>query len=261
MLGSVGGFLAGLLGIGGGMILIPFLMFILAFNGIPHDYLVKVAIATSLASILFTSASSLRAHNKTGAVRWDVVKVLAPGIVVGSILGAQVAGWISNRVLEATFGIFLSYTATQMLRTQPAPVGAPAAPRALPGAGGMLAMGGLIGGVSALVGAGGGFLTVPFLTGRQVQIRNAVATSAACGFPIALAGAMGYIWAGRHLSLAPGTLGYIYVPGLLCLAAASMSTAPIGARLAHTMPTGRLRRIFAVVLYAMAGYMLYKALS
>jgi uncharacterized protein len=260
VLGAFGGFLAGLLGIGGGMILIPFLMIIMGASGVPAEYLVKIAIATSLTTILFTSASSMRAHHNTGAVRWDVVKVLAPGIVLGSLVGAQLAGWIDNRLLEGVFAAFLGYTGAQMLRKRrPPPSDAPV--RTLPGSTGMFAMGGLIGIVSALVGAGGGFLTVPFLTSRQVRIRNAVATSAACGFPIALAGALGYIWAGRNLSLAPGALGYIYLPALVCLAAASMSTAPLGVRVAHRIDTDRLRKIFGLVLFAMAAYMFYKAFA
>ena len=254
LMGTIAGFLAGLLGIGGGMIMVPFMTMILEAKGFPAEYVVKMAVATSLATICFTSLSSVRAHHKHGAVLWPVARLLAPGIVLGSLLGAQIAAALPTRILSLVFALFVAYSATQLfIDRKPKPS------RTLPGASGMLGMGGLIGLLSSLVGAGGAFVSVPFMTWCNVKIHQAVATSAALGFPIALAGTLGYIWAGRDLSdMPPGTLGYLYLPGLLVIATLSMSTAPLGARTAHRMDIRPLKRAFAVVLYLLAGYFLMR---
>ena len=253
VLGAATGFLAGLLGIGGGMVTVAFMTMLLGAQGFPVAETVKVAIATSLTTIVFTSMSSVRAHHRRGAVRWDLVRLLAPGILLGALCAAQLAGWLPDRWLAAFFGVFVGYSALKMLRSSATTVDKPVpGPRLLFGAGG------LIGALSALLGAGGGFITVPFLARRQVPMHHAVATSAACGFPIALAGTLGYIWAGRGLSL-PGSLGYVYLPALATIASASVLTAPLGARAAHALPTAALRRVFAVVLLALAVYMLSRA--
>lgn len=253
LLGSATGFLAGLLGIGGGMVTVPFMTMLLSLQELPREAIVKMAIATSLTTILFTSLSSVRAHHRRGAVRWDLVRLLAPGILLGALLGAQLAGWLSSRVLAGFFGVFVGYSALRMLRP-----GKTASGRTLPGTAGMLGAGSGIGVISSLVGAGGGFLTVPFLARGNVPLHHAVATSAACGFPIALAGTLGYVWAGRGLAL-PGSLGYVYLPALACIASASVLTAPLGARAAHALPTAALRKVFALVLLALAIYMLWRA--
>ncbi len=254
-LGALTGFAAGLLGIGGGMVLVPFVTMLLAAKGFPAEHVVKVAIATSLATILFTSVSSVRAHAQRGAVRWDIAKTLAPGILVGALAGAQVAASLRSSWLAVGFGVFVGLMATRMLRQRPARAG-----RALPGAPGRFAAGTVIGAAGAILGAGGGFVTVPFLTRANVRIHEAVATSAACGFPIALAGALGYAWAGRGLEMPAGTVGYLYLPALASIVATSVLTAPLGARAAHAMPVERLRRVFAALLYALASYMLWKGL-
>jgi uncharacterized membrane protein YfcA len=254
VLGAFTGFAAGLLGIGGGMLMVPFMSMVLDAVGVPHDEVVKVAIATSLTTIVFTSASSVRAHQRRGAVRWDVVRALAPGILVGSLLGAQIAHAVPGRALAACFGLFIGWSALRMLTSRP-----PAPDRGLPGPAGMFAAGGVIGALSALLGAGGAFMTVPYLVRRNVPLIGAVASSAACGFPIAVAGAAGYAWAGRHVDLPAGTLGYVYLPALACVSAASVLTAPLGARLAHALPVRTLRRIFAALLSALAAYMLWRA--
>lgn len=256
LLGAFTGFAAGLLGIGGGMLLVPFLTMLLTSQGFPLDQIVKIAIATSLTTILFTSLSSVRAHARRGAVRWDIAKTLAPGIVVGSMLGAQIASWLPGAVLAIGFGLFVGAMATQMLRGR-----APSADRTLPGTAGMLGMGGTIGVFSALAGAGGGFITVPFLTRSNVRIHEAVATSAACGFPIALAGTLGYVIAGWNLHLPAGTFGYIYLPALAAIVATSVLTAPLGAKVAHAMSVGRLRKLFALLLYVLAAYMMWKGIA
>ena len=190
VLGVGTGFLAGLLGIGGGMIMVPFLTIILSNRGVMPDLAVKMAIATSMATIIFTSLSSVRAHHKRGAVRWDIVKRLAPGIVVGSIIGSLgVFALLKGSYLAIFFGLFVGFSATQMfLDKKPKPT------RQMPGTAGQFAAGGFIGFLSGLVGAGGGFISVPFMTWCNVAIHSAVATSAALGFPIAVANVVGYIF-------------------------------------------------------------------
>jgi uncharacterized protein len=257
LLGAMTGFAAGLLGIGGGMLLVPFTTLLLSLHGYPAAIVVKVAIATSLSTILLTSASSVWAHHRRGAVRWDLVRNLAPGMVAGSIAGAQVAHVLKGGVLAIVFAIVVGTMASRM-RFKPENLSS----KGLPGRGGMFAAGGLIGAVSALVGAGGGFIVVPFLARARVDMHQAVATSAACGFPIALAGTLGYAWAGLGTEGLPGgSLGYIHLPALVCIGAASVLTAPLGARAAHRLPADRLRRIFSLLLYALCAYMLWKGLS
>jgi uncharacterized protein len=254
LLGIVTGFLAGLLGIGGAMIMVPFLSVVLANRGFPADYTVKAAVATSLATICFTSLSSMRAHHARHAVRWRVVALLAPGIVFGSLLGAQIGAWLPGKSLGVLFAVFIAFSATQMLLGRK-----PQGSRALPGPAGMVGAGTVIGIVSAIVGAGGAFISVPFMTWCNVKIHDAVGTSAALGFPIALAGTIGYAWAGRDLSgLPPGAIGFIYLPALLAISAASVLLAPLGARTAHRMDIRPLRRIFAIVLYALAAYFILR---
>lgn len=254
LLGSATGFLAGLLGIGGGMLMVPFMTFILSAKGFPPEYTVKMAVATSLATICFTSMSSVRAHHRRGAVLWPIVRVLAPGILLGSLLGAQLAVALPGKVLSILFAIFVAFSATQMfLNRKPKPS------RTLPGPLGTFGMGGVIGMLSSLVGAGGAFVSVPFMTWCNVKIHDAVGTSAALGFPIALAGTLGYIWAGQGLpQMPPGAIGYLYLPGLIVISLASMCTAPFGARTAHRMDIRPLRKVFALVLYALAAYFLLR---
>lgn len=256
LLGAFTGFAAGLLGIGGGMLMVPFLTMLLTSQGFPTGQIVKIAIATSLTTILFTSASSVRSHARRGVVRWDIARQLVPGILVGSLLGAQIAALLPGAVLAIAFGVFVATMATQMLRPR-----AMHADRTLPGATGMLGMGGVIGTVSALAGAGGGFVTVPFLTRANVRIHEAVATSAACGFPIAFAGSLGYVIAGWNVPLPAATLGFVYLPALLAIVVTSILTAPLGVRAAHALSVAKLRRVFAMLLYVLAAYMLWKGLT
>lgn len=254
LLGLGTGFLAGLLGLGGGMMMVPFLTIILSARAYPQAHVVKMAVATSLATICFTSLSSLRAHHRRGAVRWEIVRALAPGIVIGSFLGSQVAAALPARILGFLFAGFVAFSATQMILNRK-----PTAVRTLPATAGLFGVGNLIGLLSALLGAGGAFISVPFMTWCNVSIHNAVATSAALGFPIAIAGTVGYLVAGWDLpQMPPGALGYLYWPGLLVLSAASMLTAPVGARAAHSMDVAPLRRVFACVLYAIATYFILR---
>lgn len=256
-LGLCTGFLAGLLGIGGGMIMVPFMTIILTNRGVSPELTVKMAIATSMATIVFTSIASVRAHHKRGAVRWDLVKKLTPGIILGGAVASMgVFALLKGSSLAIFFALFVGFSATQMfLDKKPSPS------RQIPGTAGLLTAGSVIGFLSGLVGAGGGFVSVPFMTWVNVAIHNAVATSAALGFPIALANATGYIFSGFNLEhLPPYSLGYIWLPGLAVIASCSVLTAPMGAKAAHNLPVKRLKRVFASLLYVLAAYMLYKGL-
>ncbi|MGJ7611397.1 MULTISPECIES: sulfite exporter TauE/SafE family protein [unclassified Variovorax] len=256
-LGLGTGFLAGLLGIGGGMLMVPFITIIMGQRSVPADLAVKMAIATSMATIIFTSVSSVRAHHKRGAVRWDIVKRLSPGIVIGSLVGSLgVFALLKGTALAIFFALFVGFSATQMfLDKKPKPT------RQMPGTGGQLAAGGVIGFISGLVGAGGGFISVPFMAWRNVAIHNAVATSAALGFPIAVANVLGYVIAGHSVAGLPaGSFGYIWLPALAVIAACSVFTAPLGAKAAHSLPVKKLKRVFATILYLLAAYMLWKGL-
>jgi uncharacterized membrane protein YfcA len=257
-LGLCTGFLAGLLGIGGGMLMVPFITLIMTGRGVSPDLSVKVAIATSMATIIFTSVSSVRAHHKRGAVRWDVVWRLAPGIVMGAAVASMgVFSVLKGSSLALFFALFVAFSATQMLLDRK-----PAPSRTLPGTGGQLAAGGVIGFLSGLVGAGGGFVSVPFLTWCNVAIHQAVATSAALGFPIALANVLGYVIAGQSVEGLPtGALGYVYLPALAVIATASVLMAPWGVKAAHAMPVKQLKRVFAIILYLLAAYMLHRGLT
>jgi len=257
-LGICTGFLAGLLGIGGGMVMVPFITMILSFRGVDADLAVKMAIATSMATIIFTSVSSVRAHHKRGAVRWDLVKGLAPGIVLGSLISSLgVFALLKGSYLGIFFGLFVGFSATQMfLDKKPSPS------RQMPATAGLVGAGGVIGFISGLVGAGGGFISVPFMAWCNVAIHNAVATSAALGFPIAVANVAGYIFSGMSVQGLPDdAFGFIWVPALVIIAACSVFTAPLGAKAAHTLPVKKLKRIFASVLYLLATYMLYTGIT
>jgi uncharacterized protein len=257
-LGTFAGFLAGLLGVGGGMLMVPFVTLIVSARGVAPGQAVKIAIATSMSIILFTSVSSLRAHHKRGAVRWDLVRGIAPGIVVGSLLaGGAAFALVKGAALAVLFALFVGFSATQMLLDRK-----PAASRRMPGLLGQGVAGAGIGFLSGLVGAGGAFVSVPFMTWCNVPIHNAVATSAALGLPIALASTVGYIIGGWSLPAAlPGAFGYLYLPALVCIATASVLTAPLGARVAHGMNMRELKRVFALLLYALAAYMLCRGLA
>ena len=256
LLGTVTGFLAGLLGIGGGMIQVPFLVIVLSQRGVASDQGLKIAIATAMATIVFTSLSSVRAHHARGAVRWELVRGMAPGVVIGGLVaGAAVFTLIRGSALALVFALFVGYSATQMLIDRK-----PRASRQMPGAVGQAAVGSCIGLLAALVGAGGAFMSVPFMVWCNVPIHQAVGTSAALGFPVALAATVGYIIGGWSLAPPlPGTVGYLYLPALFVVALASVFAAPWGARVAHSMDTRQFRRIFALLLYGVAAYMAWRA--
>ncbi len=247
-LGLVVGFVAGLLGVGGGLIIVPVMIFLLHAQGLAAGIEPQVALGTSLASILFTSLSSVRAHHRHGAVEWPLVRAIAPGILAGTLAGALLAAQVSAFVLKLFFVLFLFYAAAQMwFEFRPAPH------RGLPGRAGTTAAGGVIGAVSSWVGIGGGTLSVPFMLWHNVPLHRAIATSAAIGFPIAVAGAAGYVLGGRGVAGLPaGSWGFVYLPALLGIVLGSVLTAPLGARTAHRLPVRPLKRIFALLLVTLA---------
>lgn len=251
--GCAAGIIAGLLGVGGGIVVVPALYFLFTAQGLPHAHIMQMALGTSLATIVFTSVASFRAHDKRGAVRWDIFKSITPGILVGSFVGAWVAAQLSTRFLKGFFVVFLYYVSIQMLLNIK-----PKATRQMPGTAGMFGAGGLVGLISNLVGIGGGTITVPFMTWCNIPIHVAVGTASAIGFPIAIAGVIGYVANGVGKADLPGlSIGYIYLPALIGIVATSMLTAKYGAKLAHALPVGTLKKVFALFLLAMATRMLW----
>ncbi len=254
--GAFAGLLAGLLGIGGGLVIVPALTFTFAAQNMPHAHILHLALGTSLTTIIFTSISSLLAHHKRGAVMWSAVASLAPGILIGTFFGTWVAAQLTTDFLRFFFGVFLFWVATQMLLGIK-----PSATRELPGTAGMFTSGSLIGIFSSLVGIGGGSLSVPFLVFHNMEMHRAIGTAAAIGLPIALAGAVGNVLNGWEVSPLPaGAVGYVYLPGLFGISVASVCTAPLGAKLAHRLPVTRLKKIFAVLLYVVGAKMLFSGL-
>jgi uncharacterized protein len=226
LLGICTGFLAGLLGVGGGMMLVPFLSLILSHRGV-------------------------------GADRWDILRGMAPGILIGGLLcGAGVFALVKGQALALFFAAFVAYSASHMLLAK-----APEATRRLPGRIGQAAVGGGIGLLAGLVGAGGAFIAVPFMLRCNVPIHNAIGTGAAIGFPIALANTLGYVVGGWSVPPAlPGAVGFVYLPALVIIALASVLSAPLGTHVSHALNVRQLRRIFAVMLYALAADMLRRGL-
>lgn len=252
-LGLATGFVAGLLGVGGGLIIVPVLIVMLHALGLAAGMEPQLALGTSLAAIVFTSLSSVRAHHRHGAVEWTVVRRIALGVLAGTFVGALLAARVPATVLKAFFVLFLFYAAIQMwLDFKPAPH------RAMPGRAGTTLAGTAIGAVSSWVGIGGGTLSVPFMLFHNIPLHRAIGTSAAIGFPIALAGAAGYIVGGLHATGLPaGSLGFVYLPALAGIVAGSVLTAPLGARTSHRLPVRRLKRIFALLLLLLAIRMLW----
>ncbi|MCL1861266.1 MAG: sulfite exporter TauE/SafE family protein [Proteobacteria bacterium] len=253
LLGLVVGFLAGLLGIGGGGIMVPMLATLFLAQGFPREQVVHMALGTSMATIMLTSASSLRAHHARGAVNWEIVRRITPGILAGTFFGTFIASRLNTVPLAVFFACFMSFVASQMwcdIKPKPS--------RELPGQVGMGVVGLFIGLISALVAIGGGSLSVPFMVWCNVEARRAIGTSAAIGFPIALAGTAGYLingWA--DAGMPPHTLGYIHLPALVLVGGVSVLMAPLGAVCAHRMPVATLRKIFAGILILLALKMLH----
>jgi len=247
--GAFVGFLAGLLGIGGGMTLVPVLASMFTAQQFAPDHVVHLALGTGMASVMFTSSASVRAHHRLGGVDWALVRRVGPAMVVGTLLSTALSAWIPQRALALAFSAIVFAGATQILLGRK-----PSAARTLPGTPALMA----IGVVCGLVSAGGAFLTVPFMLFCGVAMTTAIGTGAALGVPVALMGTLGYVFSGWGVAgLPPLALGFVYGPALLGIVAGSVLTAPIGARTAHRLPVGILRRVFACLLYVLATKMLW----
>lgn len=250
--GVFSGLLAGLLGLGGGVLIVPALILVFGHLGFTPEWIAHLAVGTSLATIMGTGGASALAHHRRGAVRWDLVRRLAPGIVLGAWAGAALAGLLPQTWLQRLFGVFLLYVGARMLL----PRGE--MPRIIaPGPWGLAMAGGGIGAISAIVGIGGGTLTVPYLVKTGLTMRQAVASSSACGLPIAMAGAIGFMVTGWGREGLPGmSTGFVYWPAVLGILVTSMPMAPLGARLAHSLPLPILTRVFGVLLLLVAAKLL-----
>lgn len=252
-LGIFAGFIAGLFGVGGGLIIVPVLIIIFQSSSFSPDVIVHMGIGTSLATIIFTSLSSIYAHHyRHKAVRWDIVKRLTPGIIIGALLGAFIADFISAKILRQFFGVFELLVAMQLALNIKAH-----AARTLPHYIGMFNAGAGIGVVSSIAGIGGGTLTVPFLSWCNIKMQEAVATSSACGLPIAVAGCVGFVFTGwNEVNLPEHSIGYIYWPAFLSIVISSILMAPVGARFAHWLSAKKLKRFFSLVLFILGIKML-----
>lgn len=250
--GSISGFLAGLLGIGGGMILVPFMILVFNHLGFNQDVIVHMAIATGMATILFTTTSAIWAHHKHGSIDWKLVVALSPGLVIGSLIGgSEIFEALNTSWLSLFFAIFIVYTSIQMILNKK-----PSAGRELPGAVGLFSFGGFAGVLASLVGAGGAFITVPFMLWCNVKPHTAMATSSGLGFPIATAATIGYMYGSwGYPNLPTGSLGFVYVPAVACIVAVSVLTAPLGAKMARKLNVTQLKRIFGVMLLMLAAFM------
>lgn len=244
LLGAAAGVLAGLFGVGGGMIIVPVLVLSFSAQGFAPDILTHLAVGTSLATIVFTSVNSIREHHRRGAVQWNLFRWITPGILGGAAIGGVTAALINGPILQKIIGVFAICIAIQLaFNLTPKAAGRqPKRPE-------LIVAGGVIGWASAIFGIGGGSLTVPFLIWRSVAIQKAVATSAACGFPIALAGAIVFMLTGWHNEQLPEwSLGFVYLPALLGIALTSVFFARFGAKLAHQLSPILLKRLFALLL-------------
>jgi len=255
-LGTFSGFIAGLFGVGGGLTIVPLLYMLFAAQGFPVSEVMHLALGTSMATITITSISSMRAHHKHGAVRWDIVKGMTPGLLLGTLVGSLLTGMVPTHELAIAFTVIVYIASFQMIMNfRPKPT------RVLPGPTGLAAVGSGIGGVSSLVAAGGGFLSIPFMVLCNVSIHQAVGTSAALGFPIALAGTIGFTISGAGIESLPGLhIGFVYLPALFCVGAMTVMVAPYGAKLAHKLPVAKLKRAFGVFLGLLATKMLFSLL-
>ncbi|MEE9494164.1 MAG: sulfite exporter TauE/SafE family protein [Gammaproteobacteria bacterium] len=252
--GCFAGFIAGLLGVGGGLIIVPALAWVFVAEGFPSQIVMHMAIGTSLATIVITSLSSTFAHHRRGSVRWPEMRRLTLGILAGAWLGSLMADRMSGTMLAGFFGFFECFVAIQMYFSLGVSSHSQSPTRLASLIGGLV-----IGTVSAVLGIGGGTLTVPFLIWHQVSMREAVATSAACGLPIALMGALGFVYTGLDTPVLPaGSTGYLYWPAFVAIVTTSVLMAPFGARLAHRLPQQILRKVFAVFLACLGVVMLVR---
>lgn len=253
LVGAAAGVAAGMLGVGGGLIIVPVLVMIFTLHGVTHEVLMHLAVGTSLATIVLTSLSSIRAHHKRGAVLWPIFRQMLPGIILGTLIGSAIARLMPSSLMRGVFGVFELAVAVQLLFGMRAH-----GLRELPGRIGLTLAGSVVGCISALLGIGGGTLTVPFLNWCRITMKNAVATSSACGLPIALAGMFGFMLSGwGETGLPAWSTGYVNWIAFIGIVPTSMLLAPLGARLAHRLPEVVLRRSFALLLSVLAIKMLW----
>lgn len=252
-IGAIAGVLAGLLGIGGGLVIVPLLVVVLGQLDFPATQIMRVAVATSLATILLTSLSSAYAHHRKGAVLWPVVWRLSIGLAAGALAASYLVDLLPHAWLKGAFVVFELLVAFQLYTGSK-----PKASRGLPRDGALVGAGGVFGALSGVLGIGGGTLIVPFLVWCNVGMRQAVATSSACGFFIAAAAVFGFVFLVEpSTALPPGTLGYLYLPALVMISLVSVLTAPLGVRFAHRLETQKLKRLFSIVLVVMAALLLW----
>ena len=246
--GVVVGFLAGLLGIGGGMVMVPILAALFAAQGFAPDHVLHLALGTSMAAILFTASASTREHHRLGSVDWTAMGRLAPGMAGGTLIASLASGIVPQNLLAGAFSVIVVVAATQIgFGRKPAPGQRP------PGTLLTGLVGLLIGIVCGLVSVGGAFMTVPFLLWCGVPARTAIGTGAALGLPTALLGTLGYGIAGWSVpGLPAGSVGFVQTVALAAVVVTSVWMAPLGARLAHRLPVPTLRKVFALMLYAVA---------
>jgi len=251
-IGAAVGFFAGMLGIGGGAIMVPLLVILFDAQGLPKSHILHLAVGTGMATILFTSVASVRAHASRGAIRWDIARNITPGILAGGLVGSWIASFIPPLVFAALFTAVIYIAATNLLIDRK-----PKPSREAPGFAGMSVFGFVVSAASAFAAIGGAFLTVPFMLWCNVPMLQAIGTAAVIGFPIALSGTVGFIATGlRETGLPPYTVGFVYLPRSPASWVTSMLMAPVGAAAAHRLPTVWLKRIFAVLFYVMATKML-----
>jgi uncharacterized membrane protein YfcA len=247
-LGSLTGWLGGLFGIGGGLLLVPVLAFLFQAQGMPASHLLQLSLGSAMGIILFTSLASLRKHHQLGGVHWPTFRALTPGILLGTGFGTWIAAQVPASFLAIFFACFVYLVAGQMwLGSKPPPA------RRLPGTAGMTAFGIITGSLSSLVSIGGGTFVVPFLVWCNVPLRNAIGTASATGFPLAAGASLGYAIGGWDVSGLPAPhAGFGYLPAIFWTGLASLFTAPIGARLAHRLDVEKLRKLFALLLAVLA---------
>ena len=252
-LGAVAGFLAGLIGIGGGGMMVPILTSVFLAQGMPLTHVVHLSLGTAMAVMVITAVSSFRTHHRLGSVRWDIWRMMTPGILIGAFGTTFLAAKVPSQPLAFFFACFMGLMAVQMMiNIKPSPS------RDLPGPLGVGAVGMGIGSISSLVAIGGAAMSVPFMMWCNVKIQHAIGTSAAIGWPVAIAGALGYVINGWGTpGLPPLSVGFVYLPALVGVAVVGVITAPIGARLAHRMPVERLKKVLAVFFMLLSLKMLH----
>ncbi len=244
LIGLAAGFAAGFLGIGGGLIIVPGLIWLFSRDSATASQASHLAVATSMATMLATSLSSIVAHHRRGAVRWDLFRQLAPGLGLGAALGAALADQLSSPQLTRVFALFALLAGLQLVLGRSSE-----RQRPWPGPARTGMVGGVIGAISSLVGIGGGSMTGPWCMWHGLRAQHAVATAAACGYPIALVATASYLWLGPGAAMDGGAvLGYVHLPALAGIAVAGVAAAPLGAWAVHKTPPQRVRQVFGGLL-------------